>query len=99
MDHDAALVEAARMLDAFASVGADRFALTFTDLDGNKREFRPTQSLARLLPAIPHLMQRAQDRRWNLIVRPYGGNLIQLDDLDIEKIARVRDMARNSFGR
>ena len=33
--------EAFRMLDTFASVGATHFDLTHTDIDGEKRGFRP----------------------------------------------------------
>ena len=37
--------EAQRMLDAFASVGATHFDLTHIDIEGEKRGFRPRQSL------------------------------------------------------
>ena len=39
-----------RMLDTYASVGATHFDLTQTNIDGEKRGFRPQQSLARLIP-------------------------------------------------
>ena len=42
------LTEALRMLDAFASVGARRFDVTFLDIDGRKRGFRSQQSLMQL---------------------------------------------------
>jgi hypothetical protein len=51
--------EAFRMLDAFASVGATHFDLTHTDIDGEKRGFRPRQSLAQLKNSLPKLFPGA----------------------------------------
>jgi len=41
------LDEALRMLDVFASVGAERFDLTHIDIDGEKRGFRPAKPSSR----------------------------------------------------
>jgi RepB DNA-primase from phage plasmid len=68
-----ATAEARRMLDTFASVGATRFEVTWTDL-------------ARTMPEI---LDRAARRHHNVIVRPEGPGVsfIQLDDLTAEKLA------------
>src|SRR5207248_1767939 len=75
---------AAGMLDAFASVGARRFDVTWTDGGGRKVGFRGGLPLDRLRSAIPAILHEAADRQHNVIVRPRGGGpaLIQLDDLD-----------------
>ncbi len=90
-----AVKEAFRMIDAFASVGAASFDLTHIDIDGEKRGFRPRQSAVQVKNSLPILMQNAPARRNNIIVRPYGDNvtLVQLDDLDEKKLARVSPAA------
>jgi hypothetical protein len=82
------LAEACRMLDAFASVGATHFDVTFIDIDGQKRGFRPEQTARQLRNSLPHLFPGLTERRQNLIIRPHGRNVtfVQLDDLDSEKI-------------
>jgi hypothetical protein len=89
------LNEAFRMLDTFASVGATRFDLTHIDIEGEKRGFRPQQSIQQLNNSLPKLFPGATARQNNIIVRPYGDNvqLIQLDDLKSEALTRVRDVA------
>ncbi len=80
-------VDAARqpqeMLSVFASVGAQRFDLTITDLAGVKVGFRSNCTLDALRFALPDLLREAASRQHNLIVRPRssGPRLIQLDDL------------------
>lgn len=49
--------EAFRMLDTFASVGATHFDLTHLNVDGEKRGFRPQQTLAQLKNSLPRLFQ------------------------------------------
>lgn len=90
-----AVKEAFRMIDAFASVGATSFDLTHIDIDGEKRGFRPRQSVVQVKNSLPILMQNAPARRNNIIVRPYGDNitLVQLDDLDEAKLGRVNPAA------
>jgi RepB DNA-primase from phage plasmid len=73
------------MLDAFASVGVAHFDLTHLDIDGEKRGFRRSQSIAQLKNSLPYLLKSASERKNNVIVRPHqpvGALLVQLDDLD-----------------
>jgi DNA primase RepB-like protein len=89
------LDEAYRMLDAFASVGAQRFDVTFLDIDGNKQGFRKGQTVAQLRNSLPKLLPGLTERRNSLVVRPHADNvtLIQLDDLDAGALDRLRDVA------
>ena len=72
------------MLDTFASVGVTHFDLTHIDIDGEKRGFRPQQSVAQLKNSLPKLFPGAEARHNNIIIRPHSGksDLVQLDDLD-----------------
>jgi len=83
---------AAEMLDALASVGAQRFDLTITDTSGEKVGFRGNRTLDQLRPAMPEILQEAAEQRHNVIVRPRatGVTLIQLDDLGEDMAARLR---------
>lgn len=87
--------EAFRMLDTFASVGATHFDLTHINLEGEKRGFRPQQTLSQLKNSLPRLFPGATARQNNIIVRPHSdtAQLIQLDDLKSEALPRVRDVA------
>jgi len=87
------VLEAHRMLDTFASVGANRFDVTFLDIDGNKPGFRKDQSIGQLKNSLPWLMPGLTERKNNLFVRPRAANLIQLDDLDVEKLKPLADVA------
>ena len=89
------LAEALRMLDTFASVGATHFDLTFTDIAGEKRGFRPSQSLAQLKNSMPKLFPGAAERHNNIIVRPTSDRVhfVQLDDLDGAGLSRVGEAA------
>lgn len=89
------LDEADRMLDVFASVGAPHFDVTFLDIDGGKRGFRPAQSLRQLKQSLPKLLPGLKERRNSLVVRPISDSatLIQLDDLDATGLERLRDVA------
>jgi RepB DNA-primase from phage plasmid len=84
-----------KMLDTFASVGVTHFDLTHIDLDGEKRGFRPQQSVAQLKNSLPKLFPGAEARRNNIITRPHSGkaHLVQLDDLDQAALSRVGDAA------
>jgi len=86
---------ALEMLDAFASVGAQRFDLTFTDATGEKVGFRGNRSLDQLRAAMPAILQEAAERRHNVIVRPRASDamLIQLDDLGEDAAARLRPVS------
>jgi hypothetical protein len=87
--------EALGMLAAFASVGAERFDITFTDAAGGKIGFRGNRSLGQLRPAIPEILEEAEERRHNVIVRPRSADaaLIQLDDLGEASAARLRPVS------
>jgi hypothetical protein len=89
------LYAAYKMLDTFASVGVTQFDLTHIDIDGEKRGFRPKQSVAQLKSSLPKLFPGAEARRNNIIVRPHSGkaHLVQLDDLDQAALSRVGDAA------
>jgi hypothetical protein len=85
------LAEALRMLDTFASAGATHFDLTHTSIDGEKRGFRPGQSLAQLKNSMPKLFPGSAERQNNIIVRPTSEKVhfVQLDDLDGTALSRV----------
>jgi len=89
------LDEALKMLDTFASVGATHFDLTHTNIDGEKRGFRSSQSLAQLKNSLPKLFPGARERQNNIIVRPLSEKVhfVQLDDLDAAGLSRVGEAA------
>jgi hypothetical protein len=89
------LDEALRMLDTFASVGATHFDLTHTSIDGEKRGFRPRQSVAQIKNSMPKLFPDAAERQNNIIVRPLSDKVhfVQLDDLDVAGLNRVGEAA------
>jgi hypothetical protein len=84
------------MMDVFRSVGVREFDLTFTDIDGRKRGYRPAQQaddIRRLMRS--GLIDSCVPRRTNIIVRPHppSAMLLQLDDLDSVALARVSCVA------
>jgi hypothetical protein len=83
------------MLEAFASVGVQSFALAFTNLRGEKIRFRKTVPLDELRRNLPALIEDATRQHHNFIVRPHSARavLIQLDDLDVEAMERVKPAA------
>jgi hypothetical protein len=87
--------QAEEMLAAFASVGAERFDLTFTDVAGEKVGYRGNRPLAELRRALPDILRQADDRQHNVIVRPRpaGAALIQLDDLGQDAAERLRPVS------
>jgi hypothetical protein len=89
------LDEALRMLDTFASVGATHFDLTHLGIDGEKRGFRPEQSVAQVKNSMPKLFPGAMARQNNIIVRPLSRTVhfVQLDDLDAAGLGRVGEAA------
>lgn len=89
------LDEALKMLDVFASVGATHFDLTHINIDGEKRGFRPRQSLSQLQNSLPRLFPGAAERQNNIIVRPLSDKVhfVQLDDLDAAGLSRVGEAA------
>ncbi len=90
--------EARRMLETFGSVGADSFALTLTDLHGDKIRFRRGVSLDELRQTIPDQIESSRRLQQNLIIRPQSKDdtFVQLDDIDqagIERLAPVAFLA------
>jgi hypothetical protein len=87
--------QALEMLDAFASVGAERFDITFADIAGKKVEFRGNRLLRWLRPTIAEILDDAVDQQLNVIVRPRPGGptLVQLDDLDQDAVVRLRPVS------
>src|ERR1700730_8042201 len=83
--------EARAMLDAFASVGAIRFDVTWTTRGGDKEWFQRGVSLADLARTLPHMLDTAAARERNVIVRPHGPGVsfIQLNDLTADRLARL----------
>ena len=90
------IAEAVRMLDVFASVGAETFDITHTHLmKQEKRGFRPGQTLVQAKESMPFLVPSASRRQNNVIVRPHSttATLIQLDDLTPENLTRIAPAA------
>lgn len=83
--------ETRAMLDAFASVGATQFDVTWTTRGGAKDGFRRGVKLADLARALPVMLDDATRKQRNLIVRPHGQavTFIQLDDLAPAPLARL----------
>lgn len=94
-DGDKGLREALRMLDLFASVGADAFDITHINLAQEKRGFRPAQSVAEAKTSMPYLVPNAARRQNNIIIRPRSQavKLVQLDDLTPENRDRIAPAA------
>ncbi|MGE0281372.1 MAG: DNA-primase RepB domain-containing protein [Rhizobiaceae bacterium] len=83
---------ARRMLDVFASVGATRYDVTWTNADGEERAFRRNCMTADLVRTMPAMLDDAARRHLNVIVRPRsksGITFVQLDDLKPDKLAHV----------
>src|SRR5579863_5087619 len=89
------LQEALRMIDVFASVGATHFDLTHLNIEGEKRGFRPRQSISQLKNSLLKLFPGAAERQNNIIVRPHADQIhfIQLDDLNEPSLKRVGEAA------
>lgn len=91
--HGRGVEQASQTLDLFVSMGAGSFDVTQTDLDGNQRGFMRSQKLEQLRLGLPQLLESAMRRQWNLIVRPRGDGLVQLDDLDRVALERCKGCA------
>ena len=85
--------QALEMLDAFASVGAQRFDLTFTDNAGDKVGFRGNRCLEQLRATLPEILTAAAEQQHNIIVRPRSTGLIQLDDLGEAVAEKMRSVS------
>jgi hypothetical protein len=83
------------MLDAFVSVGADRFVLTWRTLQDEETQVRKHWSAGYIRRNLPALLAEAERTQLNLIIRPSSprGFFLQLDDLSPETLERVRPIA------
>ena len=83
--------DARAMLDAFASVGATRFDVTWTTCAGEKEWFRRGMSFDDLARNLPRMLDEAPSKQRNVIVRPHGPavTFIQLDDIAPAPLARL----------
>ena len=92
-DHIRASLE---MVELFASVGAERFELTHTNLDQEPRGCRHGQSVEQIKTSLPFLIPSSFRRQNNVILRPHnarGAAFIQLDDLQAQALAQVQPAA------
>jgi hypothetical protein len=79
------------MLDAFTSVGADRFVLTWRTLHDEEIQVRKHWSAGYIRRNLHLLLAEAERKQLNLIIRPTSprGFFLQLDDLRPESLERV----------
>jgi RepB DNA-primase from phage plasmid len=87
--------KALAMLTAFSSVGVRSFDVTLTDIEGEKISFQINRPIETLRRSIGSAIGAAISDRQNYIIRPRANSvtLIQLDDLDTAKAARVASHA------
>jgi hypothetical protein len=89
--------KALAMLAALASVGAQAFDLSLTDLNGApvKGRQRPNKSLEEIRRSIGRVLREAERNQHNVIIRPRSATtlLIQLDDFTAEKAVQVQSCA------
>src|ERR1700677_4623542 len=83
--------EAQAMLDAFASVGATHFDVTWTTRAGDKEWFWRGMSHGELARTLPSMLDNAPSKQRNVLVRPHGYAVafIQLDDLTAAALTRL----------
>jgi hypothetical protein len=83
------------MLDAFVSVGADRFVLTWRTLQDEEIQVRKHWSATYIRRNLSHLLAEAERKQLNLIIRPTSpkGFFLQLDDLSPEILEGVTPVA------
>lgn len=84
------------MIALFASVGVQFFDITHTNLNEEKRGFRPRQSVAQTSHSMRFLVPSSFRRQNNVILRPHppsGVLLVQLDDLNAAALERIRPEA------
>jgi hypothetical protein len=88
-----ATAKALVMLSAFADVGTRSFTLTLTDIDGGKMPggYQPNRSLAEMQRTVGLILPSAAKALLNVIIRPRSATalLVQLDDLDAEKVVQI----------
>lgn len=97
MEESAREEAAFAMVDLFASVGADRFDVTLTDIQGKKIRFRANQTLQEVKHKIPKALELAESEQHNIILRPRVSDksvfFVQLDDLKSAQILKARQAA------
>jgi len=90
------IAQALDMLATFASVGVQDFDITHTNIDEEKRGFRPKQSLQDARASMPFLIPSSSRRQNNVIIRPRPPSavlLIQLDDVKDAALERIQHAA------
>lgn len=87
--------EARRMLDLFESVGATRFTLTWSTMDGQITRVRKHWSTNYIRRELPNLLAEAERNQQSLFVRPQSdrSSLIQLDDLPPERAEELQPLS------
>src|ERR1039458_2716051 len=91
---DKPTTQALDMLAAFASVGVRALDITIKNLEGGKVGFQANCRLDNLRRTIGRELSQAEARQHNYIIRPRPDTaLIQLDDLDSAKAAKVAPYA------
>jgi hypothetical protein len=96
MNDESHIRAAVEMVELFASVGAERFELTHTNLDQESRGCRHGQSVDQVKTSMPYLIPSSFRRQNNVILRPHnspGAAFIQLDDLKADDVERVKPAA------
>ena len=87
---------ASLMLNAFRSVGAETFDVTWATVQEEKALFRRGVAVQKLLDRLPSLLTEATQKQQNLIVRPHTCPpvfLLQLDDLNTVSIQPIQPYA------
>lgn len=85
---------AENMLTAFESAGVERYDRSLVNERREGEEFRPNLTARGLRRSLPETLRRCERERLNFIIRPRSRRdyrLIQLDDLNQTKAAKVRD--------
>jgi hypothetical protein len=83
------------MIDAFNTVGTEYFNETVLDFDGVKVRYSEGWPARAVIDDLPKTLAVAARRRHNVIIRPEARRtvLIQLDDLKLDALDRVRPVA------
>jgi hypothetical protein len=89
--------EAQAMLDAFASVGAIRFNVTWTTRAGEKRWFKRSVSIADVASRMPAMLDTTTPQEINVIVRPYGPGVTFIQLVSMAVRIRVNPAATENL--
>lgn len=90
---------AVEMLEVFDSVGAERFSLTITDMDGKMTDYRSNCTKGILRQHLSYILFFSSQGKKNVIIRPHASevSLIQLDDLSASAVESLRELASLSI--